>query len=485
MTATINSSPQATTNWLIFRIGRVACAVPAIAVNSILPTPEHVTVIPGADAGRPGLFHYDGGTVAVIDLRHRFGCDSPAPRRGRLLLGRSGGGSYGYWVDSIVGLADAGQVKPAPLPPELPHNVFTAALRYQDEIVLCSDLARLLAMRDAGSLRQFVCPPPEPPASPAAAAAVQASTEAPAPSPAAGITTAPLRARSSAPPHDRALPHADRTILAPTPAPTMPVPPATHRGDTSRRQIPAAAPKPAAPAHGLRTATVMPTPRATAVPPATAPIAHRTNAGARKPADITPAPLPIATEETPRRSPRYRWAILALLPLLAGSWFLLRPAPTQLPPAASPVVYVAPEPVVSTSGAVPPPPPSPAPAITETAAPATQLFHSEGIQVEQAGTDITIIIERARSEPAPQVPEPARATPEALPSPAHEPVPAVVPEPVPSQMYVHTVVKGDTLWAIAEHYLDAPWRYKELAQLSRIRNPDLIYPGNTVRIVIR
>jgi nucleoid-associated protein YgaU/chemotaxis signal transduction protein len=479
MTATIYSSPQATTNWLIFRIGRVACAVPAITVNSILPVPAHVTVIPGADAGRPGLFHYDGGTVAIIDLRHRFGCDRPDPRRGRLLLGRSGAGSYGYWVDSIVGLADAGQVKPAPLPPELPHKVFTAALRYQNEIVLCSDLGRLLAMRDAGGLRQLVCPPPELPASPA----VQVGMEATAPSPAAGIATAPLRAQSSAPPHDDALPHADRGNRAPTPAPTMPVPPATRRSDTGRRLVPAAAPKPPAPALGLRTATAMPAPQATAVPKTTAPIALSPDAWVRKPADATPAPSPLAAEETPRRSPRYRRAILALLPLLAGGWFLLRPAPTSLPPAPPPVAYVAPEPVVSTTA--PPPLPSPAPAITEAAAPVTQLFHSGGIQVEQAGADITIIIERARSEPASQIPEPARAAPAAMPSPAHEPVAAVVPEPVTPQMYVHTVVKGDTLWAIAEHYLDDPWRYKELAQLSRIRNPDLIYPGNTVRIVIR
>ena len=49
---------------------------------------------------------------------------------------------------------------------------------------------------------------------------------------------------------------------------------------------------------------------------------------------------------------------------------------------------------------------------------------------------------------------------------------------------VHVVVRGDTLWAIAERYLGNPWRYPELARLSRIRDPDLIYPGNRVRILI-
>jgi len=50
---------------------------------------------------------------------------------------------------------------------------------------------------------------------------------------------------------------------------------------------------------------------------------------------------------------------------------------------------------------------------------------------------------------------------------------------------IHIIVKGDTLWAIAKHYLQNPFLYPELAKLSRIKNPDLIYPGNRVRIIYR
>lgn len=53
-----------------------------------------------------------------------------------------------------------------------------------------------------------------------------------------------------------------------------------------------------------------------------------------------------------------------------------------------------------------------------------------------------------------------------------------------SQKYVHVVIKGDTLWHIAKHYVNDPWRYPELAKLSRIDNPDLIYPGDKVIIII-
>jgi len=50
---------------------------------------------------------------------------------------------------------------------------------------------------------------------------------------------------------------------------------------------------------------------------------------------------------------------------------------------------------------------------------------------------------------------------------------------------IHIVIKGDTLWAIAKHYLQNPFRYPELAKLSKIKNPDLIYPGNRVIIIYR
>lgn len=46
----------------------------------------------------------------------------------------------------------------------------------------------------------------------------------------------------------------------------------------------------------------------------------------------------------------------------------------------------------------------------------------------------------------------------------------------------HTVVKGDTLWAIAKKYVKDPFLYPELARLSNIKNPHRIYPGNRVRI---
>jgi hypothetical protein len=52
------------------------------------------------------------------------------------------------------------------------------------------------------------------------------------------------------------------------------------------------------------------------------------------------------------------------------------------------------------------------------------------------------------------------------------------------KIFIHKIVKGDTLWAIAKRYVNNPYRYPELAKLSKIKNPNRIYPGNKVKIII-
>ncbi|MCW9014136.1 MAG: chemotaxis protein CheW [Gammaproteobacteria bacterium] len=64
-----------------------------------------------------------------------------------------------------------------------------------------------------------------------------------------------------------------------------------------------------------------------------------------------------------------------------------------------------------------------------------------------------------------------------------EPEVPVINEIKQPDFIIHVVVKGDTLWHIARRYIHNPFRYPELARLSKIKNPDLIYPGDKVKII--
>lgn len=48
---------------------------------------------------------------------------------------------------------------------------------------------------------------------------------------------------------------------------------------------------------------------------------------------------------------------------------------------------------------------------------------------------------------------------------------------------IHIVVKGDTLWGIAKRYLRNPFKYRDLAEISKIKDPNLIFPGDRVTII--
>jgi nucleoid-associated protein YgaU len=93
-------------------------------------------------------------------------------------------------------------------------------------------------------------------------------------------------------------------------------------------------------------------------------------------------------------------------------------------------------------------------------------------------------------EAPPPPPSAEQAAPEIAPAAAEEPLPPAEapapppppPPPPPPAPRTYTVVSGDTLWAISEHFYGDGSKYQRIADASGISNPDLIHPGQVLTI---
>ena len=131
------------------------------------------------------------------------------------------------------------------------------------------------------------------------------------------------------------------------------------------------------------------------------------------------------------------------------------------------------------SAPVEPPPQSAAPAVPapepKPAAPAVQTPPAE----EPAKAAPLPVIEAPAKAPA--APKPAASTPA-----RQRPKPPVasykVPSVIPKEGAPYKIRWGDTLWDIAGAFYRNPWLYPRIARFNKIRNPDLIISGTTIRV---
>lgn len=85
--------------------------------------------------------------------------------------------------------------------------------------------------------------------------------------------------------------------------------------------------------------------------------------------------------------------------------------------------------------------------------------------------------------PAPPLPPPPTPAPRVLPAEPEAPLYLAVPasKDVP-EAFIYTVVAGDNLWNIAKRFTGDPFNYPRVARDNSIATPDLIFPGQKIRL---
>ncbi|MDZ7803880.1 chemotaxis protein CheW [Thiohalophilus sp.] len=531
---------------LIYQVGPVRCCAPTGPVEQIVLPPD-LTHPPGSDAARPGIFRHGRHIVSVIDLRQRFGIDPADWQPGRLVITQLTRGYTGFWVDRIVDVIRSPTEGWGGLPPHLPRDAFSRTLLYRDRIHLYTDFEQLPHLHPAGFLRQYLArlepaAEPEPPVAqpvsehqPRASQSDAAPGRENTPPPTAATRSAPEPAPTpSSPPPPAVAPPQQTSRPAEA---TTPAPPATPTRPTAAAGTgkPPSSPSRAAsdtdhPAAGRQTVPpVADTTRPTPAPPtmsksAPTPTTEETGggfgvllvlllllgAGAAGvylwyPTGDIPDPLPVTSREQPAPRPALPTPpperLSEVAPRSTTGEPIAPAVPTEAPARPEPKPEPEPEPEPESDSASAPQTPSQAPT------PAADTPHLLGdlvrsdppyrARIEQDSEGITLIFEA----PAPAVPAVATSPDAPLngPGPKDDGAPATPPAdgqadapasdtpstpPPRREEIVHVVARGDTLWDIAQRYVDNPWRYPELAENSEIHDPDRIYPGDKVRIII-
>jgi len=473
---TMTPSSRNNRHLVIFKVAPYTFCAPTGEVERFTTVPP-ISRLPKAPPAVIGVINHRGQVYRVISLRRKLGLETGPPKtEGQLILTRLPSGPTAFLVDKVVDVLPAARLAPHPVSPHSAMGLVDAFMLRDDQVLLHTRFDRIEQAKDTPfpspdlkTLERLTVAVEEP--DPPSGAEDDTDVKE-----VSGVSPLPEKreGRKTTPPGNAA----------------------------TKRPVPDWPPKAMSPRPGAAPRTSRPQTRPIA-PPAREPKLKR----------------PVRFKKPQQRARRYALALTAMLVLLlvvvfSSAWLIkgrlrgleresgyapsLPPAPIEKQNPPEPAVTAAtshPAPKKTQSEntlssdsndlsaplsqktpsasqpTTPPdvqaePPPRQPPAEKKPPDPAPEAAMSSPREVLRLETEtFTLMVERPSTNPAetiPQAPQPDSKAPSEI---------------------THVVVAGDTLWDIAAHYLGDPFQYPALARLSRIHDPDLIYPGDIIRII--
>lgn len=141
---------------LTFRVGPVLCCAPSLPVRSIIKPPK-LTHPPGSGSSQPGIFKHGSHIVKVLDLRNKFGIDvAEQTQPGNLIITIIEEQNFAFWVDQILDVFDFPSAGWGNLPSAIPRGIFTRTLLLNKKIHLYSEFEKLATINDLGYLKHYI-----------------------------------------------------------------------------------------------------------------------------------------------------------------------------------------------------------------------------------------------------------------------------------------------------------------------------------------
>ena len=481
---TMNITPSSRNNrhLVLFNVAPYDFCAPAAEVESIIMLPP-VSRLPMAPPSVIGLINHRGQVYRVISLRRKLGLETGPPRmEGQLILTSLPVGLTAFLVDEVVDVLPDNDLPRRPLSPRSTMDLFDAFILRDDQVLFHTTFAMI------DQAQESAYPNPDLKTMAHITAATLVQTTAPDRSTTAMESTALDQGKTNGAVASEKRPGGDisRPVIstaknhgttpkteAAQPRVVMTDTPATRE---NQRHTPPAPP---------RGKSAQWRKRASAAHARTRRYALALTGVLLLILIVTLSSGLLLKQHRTATQPHQDGAKVAPLPDLTLQKEGPEPSQTALPPQSLAKDSVG-EPPPGKS-APDTPPKAPAPQMGNTQAPETdtkeepappQTIAKEETSItpeETSGSSreilrmetetFTLMVER----PSIDQPSPSNSLPNQVPPTSTE--------------IVHRVVPGDTLWDIAERYLGDPFQYPALARLSQIRNPDLIYPGNVIRII--
>jgi len=142
--------------YLIFRVGLVACCVPIESIDSVVRTASQTLHhFPNQANYISGVIQYRGSAISVVNLFHKFAQIQPTTDTGDYILAHTKFGLVGFWVNEVLDIVNGSDEEWGDAPSFLGDNIFYQTMLWKEKLILQSEFDRLVAMNDSQKLHEW------------------------------------------------------------------------------------------------------------------------------------------------------------------------------------------------------------------------------------------------------------------------------------------------------------------------------------------